>query len=350
MLAGKMLVTGGAGFVGSHAVEHFADEGWGVTAIDNLSRGRVLGQPGIDTANYSWKYLSGKRNIELVNASICDASLVDRLVKDVDVVIHTAGQVAVTASLKNPRGDFEANMQGTFTLLEACRKARRNITLVFCSTNKVYGENVNSIPVKLDGDRYIYADDRYARGLSESFSVDNCKHTPYGVSKLAADLYVQEYGRTYGLKTAVFRMSCIYGARQIGNPDQGWVAHFILTALRNKEITIYGDGKQVRDVLYVDDLVAAYDAFLRSGLTFGLFNIGGGPRNTLSLLELVAHIEKMLNKKLRVSFGEWRDGDQKVYVSNIDHVTRTLKWVPKVSVQEGLLRVFEWAKSETSRP
>ena len=342
-MKGKMVVTGGAGFVGSHASEYFADRGWAVTALDNMSRGRMLGQSGIDTPKYNWDYLSKKKGITLVNTSVAEADRMDKLLCDADAVIHTAGQVAVTTSLVDPRKDFETNMLGTFNVLEACRKSGHNPAVIFCSTNKVYGENVNKLQVQLNGDRYEYADEAFKHGISESFSVDRCEHTPYGASKLAADLYVQEYSHTYGLKTAVFRMSCIYGTRQLGNEDQGWVAHFILSALRSKKITIYGDGRQVRDVLFVTDLIAAYSAFLESRLKCGVFNIGGGPKNTLSLLELIEHICNATGRMPEVSFDKWRNGDQKVYISDTSHAIQQLGWEPKVDVENGLRQLINWA-------
>ena len=207
----------------------------------------------------------------------------------------------------------------------------------------MYGENVNRLSVRLNGDRYEYADPAFELGIPESFSLDGSEHTPYGVSKLAADLYVQEYFHTYGLKTAVFRMSCIYGTRQFGNYDQGWIEHFILSALRNKKITIYGDGKQVRDVLFVSDLIEAYNAFLESRLKGGLFNMGGGHKNTLSLLELLERIEKTTGRRPDISFDEWRNGDQKVYISDIRKAMKHLGWEPKVSAEDGFQKLINWA-------
>lgn len=348
-MKGNVVVTGGAGFVGSHASEYFADRGWTVTAIDNMSRGRMLGQSGIDTPKYNWDYLSKKKGITLVNASVTEGDRMEKLLCEADAVIHTAGQVAVTTSLVDPRKDFETNMLGTFNVLEACRKSGRNPSVIFCSTNKVYGENVNTLPVRLNGDRYEYADEAFKHGIPESFSVDGCEHTPYGASKLAADLYVQEYSHTYGLKTAVFRMSCIYGTRQFGNEDQGWVAHFILSAIQNKHISIYGDGRQVRDVLFVTDLITAYDAFLRSGLRTGLFNIGGGTENTISLLELLQHITSMTGNKPDASFGDWRNGDQKVYISDISRANKELGWKPSINLVNGLQRLLQWAANGSIR-
>ena len=346
MATKKMVVTGGAGFIGSHAAEHFSEEVWNVVAVDNLSRGKMLGVAGIDTSAYNWHHLSGNGQIELVNASTADERRMDELISDADAVLHTAGQVAVTSSLKDPRKDFDTNIIGTFNVLEACRKSGRNPAVVFCSTNKVYGENVNSIEVELSGNRYRYSDGRYDKGIPEHFPVDGCEHTPYGASKLAADLYVQEYGHTYGLKTGVFRMSCIYGTRQFGNEDQGWVAHFLLSALRNREITIYGDGRQVRDVLYVTDLVKAYDAFLSSHLRHGVFNMGGGPANTISLLELLERIQELTGIRPAFRFDRWRNGDQKVYISDISRARAQLKWEPAVGIKEGLNNMVRWIKNE----
>ncbi len=345
----KVVITGGAGFVGSHAAEYFAERDSTVIAVDNLSRGRMLGDESMDTPSYNWNHLSGKQNINLVRASTTDAKKMEELMTDADAVIHTAGQVAVTASLKDPKSDFETNVLGTFNVLEACRKSNSNPAIVFCSTNKVYGENVNKIPVKLAGDRYVYADSTYASGIPEDFAVDRCEHTPYGASKLAADLYVQEYAHSYGLKTGVFRMSCIYGTRQFGNEDQGWIAHFVISALKRRKIAIYGDGKQVRDVLYVSDLIEAYASFLSSNLKKGVFNIGGGLDNTLSLLELLDHISAVTGESPTTSFGEWRNGDQKVYISNLSPISEKLGWKPRVGVKEGLNKLISWAKDEARR-
>ena len=342
----KIVITGGAGFIGSHAAEYFAKLGWKVVAVDNLSRGKVLGETGMDTSVYNWNYLSVNGRIELVNASTIDDRKMEELIAEADAVVHTAGQVAVTTSLKDPRNDFETNMLGTFNVLEACRKSGKSPSIVFCSTNKVYGENVNSIDVEMSGNRYRYADGRYEHGIPESFPVDGCEHTPYGASKLSADIYFQEYGHTYGLKTGVFRMSCIYGTRQFGNEDQGWIAHFLLSALRNREITIYGDGRQVRDVLYVTDVISAYDAFLKSNLRCGLFNMGGGPDNTISLLELLDLIKELTGSKPRCRFDKWRNGDQKVYISDISCAVQQLKWKPTVGIAKGLREMLDWAKGE----
>jgi len=338
----KILVTGGAGFIGSHAAEYHAKKGYEVTVFDNLSRVEILGKS-VGDPLYNWNYLRNYHNIKLVKGDVRDFEEVKTASKNVDVIIHAAAQVAVTASLRDPRTDFEINALGTFNVLEAARL--NDASLVFCSTNKVYGENVDKIAVKAEGKRYCFADEKYRNGIPETFPVDLCGHSPYGCSKLAADLYVQDYAHTYGLKTGVFRLSCIYGERQFGVEDQGWVAWFTIATLTNKPITIYGDGKQVRDVLYIEDLIDAFDRFLGSKLKHEIFNIGGGPENILSLLELLEFLKELTGKEARVSFADWRPADQRIYVSDVSKAKRILNWSPKIGVVDGIKRLARWVSA-----
>lgn len=339
----KVLVTGGAGFVGSHVAQYYAKRGSEVVVFDNLSRVEILGKS-VGDPLYNWNYLKNNyRDVELVKGDIRSFEEVKVASKDVDAIVHTAAQVAVTTSLSDPRTDFEINAFGTFNVLEAARL--NDAALILCSTNKVYGENVNKIPVKEEGKRYCFADEKYRNGIPETFSVDLCGHSPYGCSKLAADLYVQDYAHTYGLKTGVFRMSCIYGVRQFGVEDQGWVAWFVIATLTDRPLTIYGDGKQVRDVLYVKDLVEAFDKFLNSNLKHEVFNIGGGPENTLSLLEL---LEELTGRRPKISFADWRLADQKVYISDITKAKEKLGWKPEISPREGVKRLVKWVSSNIS--
>jgi len=342
----RILVTGGAGFVGSHAVEYYAEQGADVTALDNLSRIDTLetADESRNTAAYNWEYISESHpDVDLLEGDIRDEDLMEEVVEGHDAVVHTAGQVAVTASIQDPRTDFEVNALGTFNVLEAARKADSDPAVVLASTNKVYGDNVNGIPVREEETRYWYDDPEYDEGIPESLSIDDCEHTPYGVSKLSADLYVQDYADRGEVDAAAFRMSCIYGTRQFGNEDQGWVAHFALSTLRDEPLTIFGDGKQVRDVLYVKDLIRAYDAFLSApeGKS-GVYNIGGGPDNTTSLLEFLDLLEEKTNKRTDVSFDDWREGDQKVYVSDISRARDELEWEPQVDFDEGIERFVNW--------
>jgi len=337
----KILITGGAGFVGSHVAEYYARKGYEVVAFDNLSRAELLGYEA-SNAMYNWDYLKRYKNIELVKGDIRDAERIKDVAKNADAIIHTAAQTAVTTSLRNPRTDFEINAVGTFNVLEAARLSENNPCVVYCSTNKVYGNNVNKIAVIEKEKRYEFADERYKNGIPEDFPTDLCEHTPYGCSKFAGDVYVQDYAHTYGLKTGVFRMSCIYGERQFGVEDQGWVAWFAIATLLNKPITIYGDGKQVRDVLYVKDLIRAYDLFINSNLKQAVFNIGGGPENTLSLLELLDLLEGLTGKRANISYENWRPSDQKVYISDISKVKERLRWNPRVNPREGVKMLLSW--------
>lgn len=342
----RVLVTGGAGFVGSHAVEYYAETGADVTALDNLSRVETLetADESRNTAAYNWEFISDRYpDVELIEADIRDEETLEKIVEGHDAIIHTAGQVAVTASIQDPRNDFEVNALGTFNVLEAARKADSDPTVVLASTNKVYGDNVNEIPVEEEEQRYAYDAPEFEHGIPESLSIDDCEHTPYGVSKLAADLYVQDYAERDELDAAAFRMSCIYGTRQFGNEDQGWVAHFAISTLRDEPLTIFGDGKQVRDVLYVKDLVRAYDAFISNpNGKPAVYNIGGGRENTTSLLEFLDLLEEKTGERVDVSYDEWREGDQKVYISDISRAQDELDWEPRVGFEEGIERFVDW--------
>jgi len=340
----KILITGGAGFVGSHAAEYYAKKGDEVIVFDNLSRAELLNYSKAN-ALYNWNYLKNFGNIELIKGDIRDAEAIKKAAEDVDAIIHTAAQTAVTTSLTDPRTDFEINAFGTFNVLEAARAS--GAAVVFCSTNKVYGDNVNKIMVKEEKTRYTFAEHEYRNGIPETFPTDLCEHTPYGASKFAADIYVQDYARRNEIDAAVFRMSCIYGTRQFGVEDQGWVAWFTIATVLGKPITIYGDGKQVRDMLYVSDLVRAFDAFLerRDSIHHGVYNMGGGEGNTLSLLELLDILMETTDRQSEIKFSDWRPSDQKVYVSDIKMVSDEFGWRPEVKAREGVEKLVKWVKS-----
>jgi len=307
--------------------------------LDNLMRSQLFAYDK-KSVEYNWNYLAEYKNIERIKGDVREETDVLRAIGDgVDIVIHTAGQPGVPSSVKAPREDFRINALGTLNVLECLRQRSPQATFIYCSTNKVYGENVDKLPLIEKETRYSY---QGVEGVSERMSIDHTGHTPYGVSKYVGDLYTQEYAYIYGMKTAVFRMSCIYGTRQFGFEDQGWVAWFIIAALTNKPITIYGDGKQVRDLLYAEDLVKAYDKFIEGDLKHAVFNIGGGPENTISLLEFLEVLEKETGKRSKISFRDWRPSDQKVYISDISNVRERLGWAPKISPQEGIRRLVEW--------
>ncbi len=338
----KILITGGAGMVGSHAAEFFATSNPKnkVVVLDNLMRSQIFGYDR-ESVEYNWNYLKGLKNIQLIKGDVRnEKDLAKAVGKGVDVLIHTAGQPGVPSSVRMPLEDFSINAFGTLNVLEAVRKKSRHTTVIYCSTNKVFGENVDKLRLEEKQKRYNYKD---VRGVTEEMCTDLTGHTPYGVSKLVGDLYVQEYSYIYKMKTAVFRMSCTYGTRQFGFEDQGWVAWFIIATLFNKPVTIYGNGKQVRDMLYVSDLVDAFNRFINGSLNRGLFNIGGGPENTISLLEFVDILDELTGERPRISFSDWRPSDQKVYITDTTKLQKALNWKPQVPVKEGIKKLIAWA-------
>jgi CDP-paratose 2-epimerase len=333
---GITLITGGAGFIGSNFADRCITRGDQVVIFDNLSRhGSKL--------NLEWlQKKHGKESFRLIVGDVCNAEEIKSAAKDARRIVHLAAQVAVTTSVTDPANDFQINALGTFNTLEAARASGNNPSFVYSSTNKVYGGMEDVKVVELES-RYDYAD--LPNGASETQPLDF--HSPYGCSKGCGDQYVRDYYRIYGLPTTVFRQSCIYGLRQFGVEDQGWVAWFVIAAISGHPITIYGDGKQVRDILFVDDLLDAYDAALSQPEKAAgqIFNVGGGRSNTISVwLEFAPMLEKLLGKKINVAWGDWRPGDQPVFISDIRKARQVLNWSPKVTAQQGIERLFHWVK------
>jgi len=328
----KVLVSGGAGFIGSNLVDHLLQKGYQVTACDNLSREGAR-------KNAAWLKEKYGQKFRLITEDIRNYSVLLNAVNNQDLVYHLAAQVAVTTSIKNPREDFEVNALGTLNVLEAVREVGGDPIVLYSSTNKVYGE-MAELRITEGPTRYQYAD--MINGVPESRLLDF--YSPYGCSKGIGDQYFIDYARIYGLKTLVFRQSCIHGTRQFGNEDQGWVAHFLISAVRGKPVTIYGDGKQLRDVLYVDDLIRAFEMAANhiTSTSGQAYNIGGGPENTISLLELINYLESKTKRKIKYSFQNWRPGDQRVYVSNIGKAKKDFGWSPTIAVKDGLDRLFDW--------
>ncbi len=331
----NILITGGAGFIGSNLADYYLRKGERVIVFDNLSRRGVEKNLNWLTANHQqsgrFRFVKGDaRNMNEVKNAVTP---------DIDIILHLAAQVAVTTSVEDPRTDFEINALGTFNLLEAARLSGNNPVFVFTSTNKVYG-GMEDIAIIEEGNKYKFKD--LQNGVDESRGLDF--HSPYGCSKGTGDQYVRDYARIYGFPTVVFRMSCIYGTRQFGNEDQGWVAHFVISAILGKEINIYGDGKQVRDVLYIDDLVNAFElAIANIKQTRGqVYNIGGGAKNTLSLLELISLLEQKLQRKISLRFYDWRPGDQLVYISDIRKANTDFGWQPTISPSAGVEKLMNW--------
>jgi CDP-paratose 2-epimerase len=333
-----ILITGGAGFIGTNVAKRFLADGHHVIVLDNLSRQGVR-------ENWNWLGEHFGNSVELVKSDINDDVTMANLVNRADAVFHFAAQVAVTTSLCTPLQDFEVNARGTLSVIEAIRQRRDQtgeaIPLVFTSTNKVYG-GLDDIEMEAGESRYAPTRPEFSQGISEARPLDF--HSPYGCSKGAADQYVVDYARTFDLPFCVFRMSCIYGPHQKGNEDQGWVAHFLLQALRGEPITLYGDGKQVRDLLYVEDLVNAFQFALRNidSIRGRAFNIGGGSENALSLLEVLDLIEDIHGTSPEVMWSDWRTGDQKFYVSDTHAFQSATGWRPQVDVRQGIAQLYQW--------
>jgi CDP-paratose 2-epimerase len=331
-----LLITGGAGFIGCNAADHFLRSGHSVTLFDNLSRHGTA-------SNLAWLQANHGERLRFVQGDVRDYDALRQVLAGAERVLHLAGQVAVTTSVHNPREDFDINALGTFNVLEALRLVAPDAALINASTNKVYG-GMEQIAIVDQGDQYGYAD--WPHGISEEAPLDF--HSPYGCSKGAADQYTIDYARIYGLKTVSLRQSCIYGQRQFGVEDQGWVAHFVIAAVLNRPITIFGDGKQVRDVLHVDDLVQAYArAFDRIGDVAGqAFNIGGGPRHTLAIwTQFGPLLEQLAGRPVAVERGPWRPGDQRVFVADIRKAARLLGWQPAITPTDGITRLHAWVSA-----
>ncbi|PIN77122.1 CDP-paratose 2-epimerase [Candidatus Woesearchaeota archaeon CG10_big_fil_rev_8_21_14_0_10_34_8] len=331
----SILVIGGAGFIGSNLIDYYCKKSSKIIIFDNVSREGVKN-------NVFWLQKKYPVQVSFVKGDIrTDTAKLSELMEKVDVVFHLAGQVAVTSSVKTPLEDCHINVIGTLNILEAIRNSQKKPMLLFSSSNKVYGELMH-IPINEIENRYVY--EKLPFGISESHNLDF--HSPYGCSKGAADQYVRDYSRIYGLRTVVFRQSCIYGYRQFGSENQGWLAWFIIATLTGKPLTIYGNGKQIRDVLFIDDLCEAYDTAVQNiDKTSGkIYNVGGGSDNALSILELVNILEEIFQKKIEISFGAWRPGDQKVFISDIRKAKSDFGWMPKISPKEGIKKLVCWVK------
>lgn len=337
-----VLITGGAGFIGTNLADRLMSSGSSVLVYDNLSRrGSEI--------NLDWLARKHGSLVRVEIADVRDFATMRMAVREARAVFHFAAQVAVTDSVVDPRIDFEVNAAGSFNVLEAIRASRTRPPLIFTSTNKVYGA-MPDLALKKGCDGYSPVEAKLAHsGIGERRPLDFC--SPYGCSKGTADQYVLDYARTFGLCSAVFRMSCIYGPHQFGTEDQGWIAHFLLRARQGKPITIYGDGSQVRDVLYIDDLVDAFLLAMHSikDISGRAFNIGGGSANTLTLLQLVQQIAELQGSDCPIRFDRWRHGDQRYYVSDIRAFQRATGWTPKVSVRDGVAMLYHWLEDSGAR-
>lgn len=335
-MAKNILISGGAGFIGCNAAQRYALQGHNVTIIDQLSRTG-------SERNLAWLNSLNLPNLKFVKADIRDAkSVQDVFEKEAyDTVLHCAAQVAVTLSIQDPVHDHAVNTLGTLNMLEGLRKSKNpKAFFVFTSTNKVYG-GLEDLAIAEGDTRYHLSD--LPNGIPESQNLDF--HSPYGCSKGAADQYTRDYARIYGLNTVVFRQSCIYGPQQVGIEDQGWIAWFVRKALQNASVNVYGTGKQVRDLLYIEDLLDAYDrAEANVEKTRGqIYNMGGGPTSAKSVIEVLEIIKKDF-PKLNWKFEAWRAGDQKVYISDVSKAERDFGWKPTTSSEEGISKLIGWAR------
>jgi CDP-paratose 2-epimerase len=335
----RYFITGGAGFIGCNSADHFLKLGHDVVIFDNLSR---FGSQ----RNLDWLKLKHGERLEFFQGDVRNFDQLLEQVGGSDVVIHLASQVAVTTSVEDPREDFEINALGTFNVLEAVRSRCPEAAFLYASTNKVYGD-LSSVQIAEKESRYEFVD--FTEGIPENFPLDF--HSPYGCSKGAGDQYVIDYARIYGLRSVAIRQSCIYGERQFGVEDQGWIAHMMIAALLGRPIKIFGDGKQVRDVLHVSDLIAAYDKIIQriddvSGMAI---NVGGGPSNTLSIWrEFQEVLESLLGRPAEVAFEDVRPGDQLVFVSDNRRAHLLLDWQPEVSAETGIVALFDWIKNNSN--
>jgi CDP-paratose 2-epimerase len=335
------LITGGAGFIGSNLADALLRAGERVVVVDNFSRAGVR-------LNAEWLRERHGARVRVVEADVRDAAAMRELVGEAGRVYHLAAQVAVTTSLLDPGADLQTNLIGTFNVLEAARACAAPPPVLFTSTNKVYG-SIADVAAERVGDAYRYADGR--AGIDEAQPLDF--HSPYGCSKGAADQYVRDYARIYGVPTVVFRMSCVYGTRQFGTEDQGWVAHFARSIAAGRPITLFGDGGQVRDVLWIDDLVAAMLAAMAhvERVKGEIFNIGGGPANAVAVLDVIEHLMSIRGRSVPLERAGWRPGDQRVYVSDTGKAARLLGWQPTTGVRAGLHRLYAWlAEAEPVLP
>lgn len=337
-----ILITGGAGFIGVNAAKYFLKRGWRVVVVDNLSRNGskinlrwLRDQFSVTELEYVRLDVSGSKAKRLLTLLVS--------AERPDVILHAAAQVAVTSSVSDPMYDFCVNAQGTMNVLETARMASEKPIVIFTSTNKVYG-GMEEVDLYESDTRYDFGGAGLVSGVPEGYPLDF--HSPYGCSKGAADQYVRDYCRIYGLPTVVFRQSCIYGERQFGIVDQGWVAYLIARVMLGMPIVIYGTGKQVRDILFVDDLCRAFFCAIADieKSTGQIYNIGGGPENTVSIIDFISLLSKKLGRAIDYSFSDWRPGDQKIYVSNIRKARNDLGWFPEIGIGDGIDRMIHWTK------
>ena len=339
----KVFITGGAGFIGSHIAEFYAKAGDDIIIFDNLSRGE-FSQSAVEASDFNWNYLSKYSNIKRMQGEVRDYEALENAMNGCTLVYHTAAQTLYNSSIADPVEDFTVNALGTFNVLETARRCDPRPAIIYTSTSKVYGINVNKADI-IEKEKCFEFTGNYANGIKEDYSIDGIGRTPFGCSKLTGDLYMQEYAHLFGLKIGVFRLSSVYGERSFGIEEQGWLAKIIADTLLDEDIHINGSGKQTRDPLYIDDAIKAFDAFFKSDLGGGLFNLGGGVENSLSRLQLLDMIEAKTGKRGEVSFDAPVPYEQKIFISDNSKAQKLLKWKPETGITAGISDLIDWTEA-----
>lgn len=337
----NILITGGAGFIGSHIAEHYAKKDCEITLYDNMTRAQYQPKSG-KAYDHNWQHLNKYSGITRLPSDIRDYEALEAAAEDADVIFHAASQTQITFSIADPVEDLSSNILGTFNILEVARQSSKKPAVIHLSTSKVYGMNVNRLHTQEKEGISSFIGE-YADGIPESFSVDGHGHTPFGVSKLAADLYMQEFAHLYGLKIGVFRLSAVYGPRQFGIEEQSWPAKMVLDVLLGRPLNIEGEGNITRDLLYVGDLMSAFDSFLDSDFQQGVYNLGGGRENLTTPLKLVNSIGDKTGKTLKPHHIDAKPYEQRVFYSNNSKAGKKLHWKPKTGIEEGLEEIYQWA-------
>ena len=339
----KILITGGAGFIGSHIAEFYAQSDNEITVFDNLSRGE-FSRSAVEAGDFNWNYLTKYPNIKRAQGDVRDFEALEMAMLGCSLVFHTAAQTLVNASIAEPVEDFSINALGAFNVLEIARRMNPKPIIVYTSSSKVYGINVNKLEIIEKQKSYTFGDE-HNKGIDEHFSIDGIGRTPFGCSKLTGDLYMQEYAHLFGLKIGIFRLSTIYGERSFGIEDQGWIAKIVADTLLDEDIHLSENGKHTRDPLFIGDAVKAFDLFVKSDLRGAVFNLGGGPKNTLSGLQLLDMLEAKTGKRGEVSFDTPPPYEQKIFISDNSKALKLLKWKPSVGIKEGIINLIDWTEA-----
>jgi CDP-paratose 2-epimerase len=336
----KILITGGAGFIGSHIAEYYSKQGCEIVLFDNMSGAQFLPKSG-KTYDYVWENLTKNAAVTRIPGDIRDYESLESAAEETDIIFHTAAHTNINASFQDPAEDLSVNLLGAFNVLEVARALPKNPAIIYLSTSKIYGAGVNRLDI-VEQNGISRFTGQYENGVPENFPVDGHGRTPFGTSKLAADLYFQEYSHLYGLKTGVFRLSAVYGPRQFGFEEQSWPVKMILDIMLGRPVSVEGSGNIVRDLLYIDDLIPALDAFVKSEYRQCVFNIGGGRGSIITPLKLAELLEKKLQRSFKLDHLPALPYEQRVFYSDNSKISKILGWSPSVGIEKGIGEVIEW--------